>query len=137
MIPSDARARAAIPFCRAQQPEQDVLGADVVVLERAGLVLREDHDLTRSLREALEHDARNVPRPGGTESACASRPSPSSSARSPSPMPRVRPADGSERVAYAGRQLSCNAGARRPGPIPSSNVSQFGALASERTVATR
>ena len=29
----------------AQQPEQDVLGADVVVPQRASLVLREDDDL--------------------------------------------------------------------------------------------
>ena len=39
----------------AQQAEQDVLGADVVVLERAGLVLCEDDDLAGSLCEALEH----------------------------------------------------------------------------------
>src|SRR5260370_1348544 len=30
----------------AQKPEQDVLGADVVVLDRTRLVLREDDDLT-------------------------------------------------------------------------------------------
>ena len=38
----------------AQQPEQDVLGADVVVLERARLLLRQDDDLTGSLCESLE-----------------------------------------------------------------------------------
>src|SRR5712691_2225187 len=32
-----------------------MLGADVVVAERAGLVLREDDDLSSTLREALEH----------------------------------------------------------------------------------
>ena len=42
-------------FLFAQQPEQDVLRADVVVLERAGLVLREDDDLARSLCETLKH----------------------------------------------------------------------------------
>jgi hypothetical protein len=37
------------------------------VLERAGLVLREHDDVTRSFGETLEHDARNVSRRGGTE----------------------------------------------------------------------
>src|SRR5205807_7527376 len=39
----------------AQQPEQDVLGADVVVLEGAGLLLGEDDHLAGSLCESLEH----------------------------------------------------------------------------------
>ena len=43
------------PLLLAQQAEQDVLGADVVVLERAGLVLREDDDLSGTLGESLEH----------------------------------------------------------------------------------
>ena len=38
----------------AQQAEQDVLGADVVVLERARLLLGEDDDLAGSLCESLE-----------------------------------------------------------------------------------
>ena len=38
----------------AEQAEQDVLGADVVVLERARLFLGEDHHLARSLCESLE-----------------------------------------------------------------------------------
>ena len=38
----------------AQQPEQDVLGADVVVLERAGLFLRQDDHLPGPLCESLE-----------------------------------------------------------------------------------
>ena len=41
----------------AQQPEQDVLGADVVVLECACLVLGEDDNLPGPLCEALEHVA--------------------------------------------------------------------------------
>jgi hypothetical protein len=41
-------------FLFAKQPEQQVLGADVVVLERAGLVLREDDGLPCSVGEALE-----------------------------------------------------------------------------------
>ena len=39
----------------AQQAEQDVLGADVVVLQRPGLVLCEDDDLASPLCEPLEH----------------------------------------------------------------------------------
>ncbi len=39
----------------AQQPEQDVLGADVVVLEGPRLLLGEDDDLAGSLCESLEH----------------------------------------------------------------------------------
>ncbi len=42
------------PLLLAQQTEQDVLGADVVVLERARLLLRQDDDLTGSLCESLE-----------------------------------------------------------------------------------
>ena len=39
----------------AQQAEQDVLGADVVVLERPGLFLRQDDHLAGSLCKSLEH----------------------------------------------------------------------------------
>src|SRR5205085_6293616 len=38
----------------AEQPEQDVLGADVVVLERPRLVLRENHDLASPFSKAFE-----------------------------------------------------------------------------------
>src|SRR5207245_9032527 len=38
----------------AEQPEQDVLGADVVVLERPRLVLRKDDDLASPFSEAFE-----------------------------------------------------------------------------------
>jgi hypothetical protein len=38
-----------------EEAEQDVLGADVVVVELPGLLLREDDCLTRTLGEALEH----------------------------------------------------------------------------------
>ena len=41
----------------AEQAEQDVLGADVVVLQRACLVLGENDDLPGPLCEALEHVA--------------------------------------------------------------------------------
>ena len=38
-----------------EEAEQDVLGADVVVLEGSGFLLREDDHLTCSLCESLEH----------------------------------------------------------------------------------
>ena len=52
VMSSESSTRAALP---AQQSQQDVLGADVVVLERARLVLRQDDDLSGTLGEALEH----------------------------------------------------------------------------------
>jgi len=42
-------------FLFAQEAEQDVLGADVVVLERACFVLGEDDHLTGTLCKSLEH----------------------------------------------------------------------------------
>ena len=39
----------------AQQPQQDVLGADVVVLERARLLLGEHDHLPGPFGESLEH----------------------------------------------------------------------------------
>ena len=41
-------------FLLAQQPQQDVLGADVVVLQRTRLVLGEDDDLACSFSKAFE-----------------------------------------------------------------------------------
>src|SRR5207247_576748 len=43
------------PLVLADEPEQDVLGADVVVLERPRLVLRENDALASPLCESLEH----------------------------------------------------------------------------------
>jgi hypothetical protein len=56
----DGDVQALQDTCRealflAQQPEQDVLGADVVVLEGPRLFLGEDNHLTCSLCESLEH----------------------------------------------------------------------------------
>ena len=42
------------PLPLAQQPEQDVLRPDVVVLESPRLLLREDDDLARALGKPLE-----------------------------------------------------------------------------------
>jgi len=49
------------PLLLAQKPEQDVLGADVVVLQRTRLVLRENDNLSRALSEALEHRDQDTP----------------------------------------------------------------------------
>ena len=43
------------PLLLTQQPEQDVLGADVVVLEGPGLLLGKDDHLAGSFGETLEH----------------------------------------------------------------------------------
>jgi hypothetical protein len=43
-----------------------VLGADVVVLERARLVLRQDHDLSGTLGKSLEHALFSHRRDGGS-----------------------------------------------------------------------
>src|SRR5580700_3211754 len=47
------------PCCDAlafmNEPEQDVLGADVVVVEHPGLFLSQDHDLSRPVGKSLEH----------------------------------------------------------------------------------
>src|SRR5262249_28817532 len=50
------------PLLLAQEAEQDVLGADVVVLERTGLVLGQNDDLARPLREPFEHRGHMVAR---------------------------------------------------------------------------
>ena len=41
----------------ADEAEQEVLGADVVVVQEPGLVLGQDHDVASPLREPLEHAA--------------------------------------------------------------------------------
>ena len=46
------------PLFLTEQPEEQVLGPDVVVPERARLVLREDDDLPRPLGETLEQEPR-------------------------------------------------------------------------------
>ena len=56
----------------AQEAEQDVLGADVVVLERPRLLLGEDDHLAGSLCESLEHGC-DVPSLLGGEAAGWSR----------------------------------------------------------------
>ena len=47
--------RAASPSSSREQAEKDVLGTDVVVLERARLFLRKDHYLPGPFCESLEH----------------------------------------------------------------------------------
>jgi hypothetical protein len=49
----------------AQQAEQDVFRADVVVLERPRFILGEDDDLARSFCESLEHSVTFLPPMGG------------------------------------------------------------------------
>ncbi len=54
VMSSDAHARCQA-LLRLEQAEQDVLGADVVVLEAAGLLAREDDDPPAAFCEAVEH----------------------------------------------------------------------------------
>src|SRR5689334_857689 len=49
----------------AQQAEQDVLRADVVVLERPRFVLRENDDLASPFSESFEHSVTSLRRSGG------------------------------------------------------------------------
>src|SRR5690606_28850994 len=42
-------------FTLVEKPEQDVLGADVIVVQVAGLFLSEDHHSASSVCEALKH----------------------------------------------------------------------------------
>ena len=60
-------------FLLAQQPEQDVLGADVVVLQRPRLVLGENDDLPSSLCESLEHASPLLPHSRGATSVASDR----------------------------------------------------------------
>ena len=50
-----ASALPATPSCSLHQPEQEVLGPDVVVVEHPRLFLGEDDGAAGSVREALEH----------------------------------------------------------------------------------
>jgi hypothetical protein len=59
------------------EAEQDVLGADVVVIQHLGLFLGQDDDTTGSVRESLEH-LNSSPTPGrgvvtfnGNDRGCA------------------------------------------------------------------
>ena len=49
------------PSSSRSRPEQEVLCPDVVVLERPGLILGQNHCLASSLGEPLEHRSRLTP----------------------------------------------------------------------------
>src|SRR5205823_2690236 len=66
-------------FALVDQPEEDVLGADVVVVEHPRFFLREDHDASGAIREPLEHltrpsdrSPRRSPLPPGIRGATSS-----------------------------------------------------------------
>jgi hypothetical protein len=54
-MPRDSSALAATPSPSWMRPEQDVLGADVVVVEHPGLFLGQDDDPPCAVGEPLEH----------------------------------------------------------------------------------
>ena len=60
-ISSEASACAASAVALVDQPEQDVLGPDVVVVEEPRLFLREYDDSAGPVGEALEHAKRVGP----------------------------------------------------------------------------
>jgi hypothetical protein len=55
LMPSDSSALARDALALVDQPEQDVLGADVVVVEHPGLFLGQDDNATGAVGETLEH----------------------------------------------------------------------------------
>jgi hypothetical protein len=55
LIPSDFSAPGGHPLALVDQAQQDVLGADVVVVEPPGLFLRQDHHPPGPVRIPLKH----------------------------------------------------------------------------------
>ena len=64
------------------ETEQDVLGADVVVVEEAGLLLRQDHDSTGPVGETFEQGV--LPNTGGSCGESTPRPTQPSASHRPS-----------------------------------------------------
>ena len=54
--PHALKRAAGEPVGLAEQPEQDMLGADVVVLHPAGLFLGQDDGVPGAVGESLKHD---------------------------------------------------------------------------------
>jgi len=54
-MPSDLERARSDSLLFPEEAQEEVLRADVVVLQRPRFVLSEDDDLTGALREALEH----------------------------------------------------------------------------------
>ena len=56
-MPRDSSAfeHLLLALALADEPEQDVLGTDVVVVEHLGLFLGQDDNATGAVRESLEH----------------------------------------------------------------------------------
>src|SRR5581483_12014044 len=78
------------PLLLTQEPEQDVLGPDVVVLESASLVLGEDDDLARSFCEPLEHWWKGIVPKGSGVPACRKGRGPAGAVRSELAGARLR-----------------------------------------------
>ena len=55
-MPRLSSAFAATPFTFVDEPEQDVLGADVAVVQQPSFLLREHHDPPGPIGEAFKHD---------------------------------------------------------------------------------
>ena len=63
-------------FLFAEKPEENVLRPDVVVLERASLILRQDDNLSCSLGKPLEHGCLSFLSPLGFEAPVLADPPP-------------------------------------------------------------
>src|SRR5699024_12257761 len=82
-------------FGLVDQTQQDVLGADVVVVEQPGFVLCQDDDAAGAIGEAFEHGP--PPSDGGDVSrlrACAPESSPVRRGRDAASLPRRGPYSG-------------------------------------------
>src|SRR5690606_19414249 len=133
------------------QPEQDVLGADVVVVEHPRFFLREDDHAASTVREPLEHDT--SPNERGRVSSRLTTPTPRFCRCSPQAARRVTPCPrGYRRPARAWQPQACASAAsnaasaagenstnrtRRTGPArPSSSTSRMVPTATRATSVT-
>jgi hypothetical protein len=60
--PEALEGTACEPVRLAEEPEQDVLGADVVVLQLPGFLLGKDDNVPGAVSESFEHATRVQPR---------------------------------------------------------------------------
>jgi hypothetical protein len=109
------------PLTLVDQPEQDVLRADVVVVEHPRLFLGEDHDPAGPVREPLKHallppDRRTGPS-GLTSRICGPRPTPEAG--------RAPTAGAFRRAPGAPSGTDYNAGP--PNDLPNVSLFKFGA----------
>ena len=141
----DARSEALL---LAQQAEQDVLGADVIVLENPGLLLGEDDHLPGPFGEALKHAVLSYL--SGTAGAALPRSfpldrhlrrSPERCTRTPArcgqlyqrPQPRIWPSQALKPASWVGSEHEASFGGRGPRPARRGGLRRRRAAPSRRT----